>query len=57
VARHRDRGNVVAFPLMYRTTLGAFDQVNPLTSKRRGHWALGVAVFRKVCCRWLRRAS
>jgi len=40
---------VVAFPLMYRTTLGAFEQVNPtLLDAARTHGASESAVFRRV---------
>lgn len=40
---------VVAFPLMYRTTLGAFDQVNPtLLDAARTLGASEPAVFRRV---------
>ena len=40
---------VIAFPLMYRTTLGAFDQVNPtLLQAARTLGASEWAVFRRV---------
>jgi len=50
---------VVAFPLMYRTTLGAFDQVNPtyLEAARTLGASESGRSFVKSCCRWLRRAS
>ena len=41
---------VVAFPLMYRTTLGAFEQVNPTLLRLRARWGPANGEFFAECC-------
>ena len=44
---------VIAFPLMYRTTLGAFEQVNPTLLEAARTWAPASGSYFAVCyCHW-----